>query len=469
MPLWQSPVPTVRTERFDRDPHWEGVNNRPSPLRTRPVKQNFGYRPADSRNAAGAAGGFITPSGEPAYYAKPLPEYTLNAPLSASGTLLIPKGRTHLLLGFFNSRSVNEWRTPNSLAIRLQGRGEAFYAYVEYATQKWRAGGDSPGGFSTLKDPATGKSQLKGFPAGVAFKWSLQYDPSANHGAGSIRATIGDETALCDIQPGHRADGATFNRFGILNIIKSADDGGEAWLNDVTVNGAREDFSKDPRWESLGNHKEHRTAEVRPYGDFGYSPTNFAGGKRGELGGLVFRGDCRDFEKMACYGDRLSPLTLEKPLAASGRASMKRGVSDSTTLIGFYNSKASMTVTDSQKSGFPNAFLGVAIEGPSNEGFFFYPVCRALEGAQVASSSSDRPYIMPDGAAHRWTLTYAPKPAGGGEIRVSLDGKETTLQLDGRVTGGATTFDRFGIITTWVDGNGQRVYFDDLTYTFRQP
>ena len=24
--------------------------------------------------------------------------------------------------------------------------------------------------------------------------------------------------------------------------------------------------------------------------------------------------------------------------------------------------------------------------------------------------------------------------------------------------------DRFGLITTWIDGNGQRVYFDDLTY-----
>jgi hypothetical protein len=29
-------------------------------------------------------------------------------------------------------------------------------------------------------------------------------------------------------------------------------------------------------------------------------------------------------------------------------------------------------------------------------------------------------------------------------------------------------FDRFGLVTTWVDGNGQRVYFDDLTYTCKQ-
>ncbi len=28
--------------------------------------------------------------------------------------------------------------------------------------------------------------------------------------------------------------------------------------------------------------------------------------------------------------------------------------------------------------------------------------------------------------------------------------------------------DRFGLVTTWIDGHGQHVYFDDLTYTCRQ-
>ena len=34
--------------------------------------------------------------------------------------------------------------TPNSVALRLYGRGDVFYAFVEYATGRWRAGGDSP-------------------------------------------------------------------------------------------------------------------------------------------------------------------------------------------------------------------------------------------------------------------------------------------------------------------------------------
>ena len=29
----------------------------------------------------------------------------------------------------------------------------------------------------------------------------------------------------------------------------------------------------------------------------------------------------------------------------------------------------------------------------------------------------------------------------------------------------STQFDRFGIITTWIDGNSQNVYWDDITFT----
>ncbi|HJZ91353.1 MAG TPA: hypothetical protein VKE40_10810 [Gemmataceae bacterium] len=66
-------------------------------------------------------------------------------------------------------------------------------------------------------------------------------------------------------------------------------------------------------------------------------------------------------------------------------------------------------------------------------------------------------------------LAYDPAAADGcGRIVVTLDGKATTLDLGpGRRTIGAR-FDRFGLVTTWIDGNGQRSYFDDLTYTCEQ-
>ena len=63
--------------------------------------------------------------------------------------------------------------------------------------------------------------------------------------------------------------------------------------------------------------------------------------------GLVFRGDCRYGDKLAYYGDRLSELSLKRPLKASGRVTLRRGVSDSTSLIGFFHSKDSVAVNPS--------------------------------------------------------------------------------------------------------------------------
>ena len=472
----QALQPLERTERFDGDPHWEARNNRPDPANTRTVRQDFGYSPVrHAGGAGGEAGGFITPAAEPAYYARKIPARTLQDPLSASGTIACPGRKLHVLLGFFNSGTINEWRTPNSLAIRLQGRGDIFYAYVEYATQKWRAGGDSPGGFETVRDDETGKMRFKGFPGGAAiYRWSLRYDPEGNNGTGSIRVTLGDQTSVCNLAPGHKADGATFNRFGLLNVVKSVDNGGEVWLENVTIEGRHEDFGKDPGWEAFQNRRTYKTTNARPHGDFGYSPTSYAGGKPGELGGLIFRGDCRKPGAMACYGDRLDALTLDKPLKASGKIAMLRGVSDSTTLIGFYNSRDSMAVTDSQQFALPRSFLGVAIEGPSGEGFFVYPAYRLAENTQGAGKrkgeDEDRPHILPDGAKHLWNLDYAPNGGSGtGRITVTLDGHATHLDLPAGGKGSDTRFDRFGIITTWIDGNGQRVYFDNLTYSVRQP
>ena len=109
--------------------------------------------------------------------------------LTASGTFACTGRKFHVLLGFFNAGTLNEWRTPNTIALRLSGRGDVFYAFVEYTTAKWRAGGDSPGGFATMKDAKTGRTALRGFKTGVAHAWSITYDPAANNGGGVVFAT----------------------------------------------------------------------------------------------------------------------------------------------------------------------------------------------------------------------------------------------------------------------------------------
>lgn len=458
-----------RTERFDKDPGWHGHNNRATAPPPRTIRQDFGYsRTSHCGGAPGEIGGFITPAAEPAFYAKKISERTFHDTLSASGKLFCEGREFHVLLGFFNAGTVNEWRTPNSIALRLYGRGNVFYAYVEYGTGRWRAGGDSPNGFVEAPEPGTGRVRMKGFRIGAMHRWLLRYDPQGHHGAGSITATMDGETAVCHLDPGHKADGATFNRFGLLNVVKSADTGGEVWLDEVTVNGETESFDQDPHWDGFQNRRTYESWNVRPRFDFGYSPTHYAGGRAaGEMGGIVFRGDGRFTNLMAFYGDRLEDLALDKPLKASGKISLRRAVSDSDVPFGFFHAQHSLESGGSDRIATPPDFLGFIVGGPSREGFMLVPAYR-LHGTEGRGAERG-PYLLPDGTAHFWTLTYTPPEADRpGALAVTLDGERVSVTLPREHRSPGAHFNRFGLITTHTDGNAQHLYFDDLTYTCSQ-
>ncbi len=203
------------------------------------------------------------------------------------------------------------------------------------------------------------------------------------------------------------------------------------------------------------------TTDTRPRFDFGWSPTQSAGGEqKGELGGLIFRGDCRERQRMASYGDRISTLTLGNRLHAHGKVAVLRAISDSTASIGFYNSKSSLATNASQNQSIPMDFLGINIEGPSSEGFFFYPVYR-VHGNSAKALGADggrSPRIFPDRAVHDWALDYNPEGANGnGEIVLRLDTERCSVQIEPGDKQTGATFDRFGICTTWVDGNSVTV------------
>ena len=111
----------------------------------------------------------------------------------------------------------------------------------------------------------------------------------------------------------------------------------------------------------------------------------------------------------------------------------------------------------------------MAVEGPSREGFLFYPAYRVRGDGQGHAAGPGRPHILPDGKAHDWSMVYDPDKADGrGRVIVTLDDKSVTLDLGSGDRKTGARFDRFGLITTWIDGNAQRVYFDDLTYTCGQ-
>jgi hypothetical protein len=454
----------LKTETFNTNPNWDGRNNRATDPGPRQIVQNFGFSATTNAGGpAGEIGGFITPAGEPAFYGKVIAPVSFNDSLSASGILNVPAGGGHTLIGFFNTNTVNEWRTPNTIAIRIYGRGTYFLAYLDYGTGLWRAGGGSFGGEAPI-------------PSGTNdYPFSLNYDPNGAGGRGTVTAMIGSYSSVMTLDSGHKADGATFNRFGILNVMKSADDPGQLWLDNVTINGEAHPFDANPGWDQRNNRTNYFSTNVRPRFDFGYSPgTRFAGGlSGGEIGGHTFRGDSRvEFNgtRMAYYGARLTDtLTLNHPLHGEGKVGFRRGVSDSTTLIGFFHSTNSMRSNDSQNSATPENFVGAAIEGPSAEGFYLYPTYGVdQEGVRASGNrgTPTPPYIYPDGQSRHWTLDYNPDGNGGtGSITVTLDGQAVTLNLDSGHKQIGAQFNRFGMITTHIDGSGQTVYFDDLSYT----
>ncbi len=455
-------------ENFDTEPgNWEGVNNRCTHFAPRPVTQDFRYS-ADTSHAGGAPGemgGRIQAAAEPAFCAYRLPKrMTFDDALHASGRIYIAKGSGNFLLGFFNAGTLNEWRTPNTMVARLNGRGEeGFHCHAEYGTSMWRfeAG--------VIGEIVRGQRiEARALPADTAYEWKMEYDPKGGDGYGLLTFSLNGEKAVCTLLPEHRADGASFTHFGVLPVMKGWDEPNEFWLDDVSVNGQAFDFSQDPNWDEMNNRRTYETWNCRPNFDFGWSATTFAGGEKpGELGGLIFRGDCRYPEKLASYGCKIETLSLNTPLYASGKVCVTRAVSDSTASIGFYNAASSMEVNPSQTHGIPKDYVGIYIEGPSPEGFYFYPVYRVHGDEEKALDRHENaPKIHPDGKLHDWVFRYDPNGGdGSGEISVELDSQKCVLPLEPGHKAIGASFNRYGICTPWIDGNSVTVYFDDITYT----
>jgi len=237
----------MREEHFDREPpNWEGVNNRNKFFEPRTVEQNFGYSATTSHagGQAGEIGGRVNPAGEPAFYGYRLPKpLNLDSPMMAEGRMFVPKGSGHCLLGFFNTNTLNEWRTPNTLAARINSRGDSFHCHLEYCTSRWRASAGVIG--EIVQGQRISPVDL---PSGKTYRWKMIYDPNGAGGNGMLTLTLDDKTARCVIEPGQRrGEGLTVTHFGLLPVLKTWDGPGEIWLDDLTINGIAFDFSKNPK------------------------------------------------------------------------------------------------------------------------------------------------------------------------------------------------------------------------------
>lgn len=460
------PLPPDVVIGFDADPGWEGHRNRLVPDPPPVTRQDFGWR--DTNHAGGKGpgeiGGRVQRSTTPASYALPIARRGLDKPLRASGRLAVTfdDGGSGLMFGWFNQDS-RGWRTPNSLAIRIDGNGGSggYWLFYEYGTRGYFTGGG--GAFAGDRYQTTPTKPF--MPDGTSHAWSLDYDPIGDEVDGRLTLVVDDRTYSIPVPREHKADGAAFDRFGIWNVQTT---GGaiEAYFDDVIINGAEPlGFTADPGWTGSGNDVKFADRVRRPFHDFGFSPdTRHAGGQAaGEVGGIIWRD-----ESPAYYADRVEPLNLDQELAASGTLAFRGAGSDSAVWIGWFDAKSKRDKTTPETEAPQPNLLGIIIEGPSRVGHYFRPGYRTVEGQGVLAE--DGPIIRPDGAVHRWSLRYRPDAAGGeGQIEVTLDDQTRTLDLRPGDRKRGASFDRFGLFNLHAGGHFVEVYVDDLTYTGRRP
>jgi hypothetical protein len=455
----------VRTQQFDHDPKWDGRNNQTIPSEPQRVNQNFGHDAA-----RGQIGGEFWQTLRPAWYGLPVGDKSLDDALSASGTLQVVESASgsgwqncaNVFVGWFSSdEKALIWRPRDFVGFRLQSTHDPDGALVEisYGTSQWQADGafvnKAGGGQRKLVRELTEADLLNIAPDGHTHQWSLRYDPQGNNGKGEIIFTFDGAESRLGVGEDLRKIGAKFNHFGIFTpripgrrmIV---------WFDDIVLDGREFDFTRDPGWTGVGNRVRFDNFDQYAYNRIGFSPTSYAGGKPGELGGRFMSCDPHEHEFKAHYGDRIGRLTMSDRLTARGRFFAKEFSIDSTFGLGWFNAA---------EQGWPiKNFVGVYFDSLSSTGRIVMPLWGTSQGTK--DRTSDYATFEP-GKQYEWTLEYDPAAAQGrGAISFSIGGQSVTTPLaEGDKQIGAV-LDRFGVFNMqWANSKWCEVYLDDLTYT----
>ena len=473
--------PTLKTEHFDRDPGWEGHNNRIVPEKVRLVKQDFGYSATHfAGKEAGEIGGRIQRSSVPASYAAPLaPTRTLDDKLSASGSFAVTgsQGGAGVFFGFFNSHQPGGSGRPiGSLGLDFDFEGKGGRLAVRLIT----CGNKSCGTFITPFLPGKFRpTPIKN--DGTRYQWTLDYDPQGAEGRGRFTFTIGSDTHTTqdygalpeafereaqarfphtttfsvDLPPGFKEEGATFDRFGVHNMMKS---GGTVtmYFDDLHFDGQTQEFSQDSGWIGAGNRSTFEEPEQLGAHNFGFSAkTSFAGGAPGEVGGSLWR--CGLY---AYYADVVGPLSLNQRLEARGKVILVTAGPDSDIYLGWFNHAAK-----DKEPAEAGHFVGIHVGGPTRVGHYFIPAFTTAKGTKGRVKQG--PVLAP-GTAFAWSLVYDPAAnEGNGAMRVTLGTESVSLALKPGQKAEGASLDRFGLFNATAGGQMVKTYLDDLTYTAR--
>jgi hypothetical protein len=463
-------------EHFDRDLAWEGRFNRTEPTKLLEVIQDFGHSETNhAGQAAGEIGGRIQRTARPAYYAAELTPVSLNDRLSASGTFTITACQpgAGIFFGFFNARQPGSSGRPiGSLGLDFDFEGSGGRLAVRLITNTNR----SCGTFITPYVPGHFRpTPLK--KDGTRYRWTLDHDPEAAQARGQFTFTIESETHtsqdygklddrarkeaearfpltkkfVVDLPAGYKADGATFDRFGLMNMMKN---GGAAtiFFDDVTWNGQSQDFSNDPGWKGSGNRDRYHDRELVGAHDFGWSAeTNHAGGRPGEIGGSLWRSG-----KPAWYAAKVGPFQNGQRLEARGKAQLVTAGPDSDMFLGWFSERAEGSPADE------GSFIGVHIGGPTRIGHYFMPRIMNAKGERLMLESAP---VMSLGKPQEWSIVYDPAAEGPGTMTVTLDGKAAVMKVPANRAPSLESLNRFGLCTSSIGGQAVKIYFDDLEAT----
>jgi hypothetical protein len=456
---------TIRAQSFDRDPGWEGHNNRVVAKVYPTVTQDFGYSPTSfAASEAGEVGGRVTRTNKPAYYGEKIRNKTLDDKLSASGTFALMECAASggVFFGWFGAEQPGGGGRPlNSLGLEFAGEQPGARLAVTLVTRTNQVCRK----FVTPVVPGV-PARFRPAPLkkdGTHYHWTLRYDPQANDGNGRFECTITSDSAhpaefegqhvSVDVPEEIRKDGATFDHFGLMNLMKA---GGpmSIYFGDLRDDGQPLNLVQDPRWDEAGNREVYRDQDQAGAHDFGFSPTNFAGGSPGELGGKFWRTP----ETYGYVSDRIGPLSLDNRLEASGKVVLQVGAPDSGMYLGWFNSlDKKISPADS------GHFLGVHVGGPTRVGHRFEPCCASAKGNRAQAQAG--PVLVP-GKTYDWSLVYDPTAADGrGSIQLTLGRESLSFALKPGIRSEGASFDRFGLFTSTVGGALVRIYFDDLKYT----
>lgn len=219
-----------KTEDFVKDPDWVGSNNRAT-LAAVPVgSHDFGFS-AETTFAGGAAGelgGDLWRSGKYGYYADEVGPLTLEDRLEARGKVVLAVGApdADMHIGWFNR------------AVRDRSPIEAGHFLGVQVGGPTRVGHYFNPSLSTAKGTRGKVDAGPVLVPGKTFDWSLVYDPTANSGKGEIQVTLGKESVTLPLKGGVKAQGASFDRFGLFTSTA----GGQLvriFLDDLKYTAAR--------------------------------------------------------------------------------------------------------------------------------------------------------------------------------------------------------------------------------------